>query len=344
MGQRLPPAPWTALFAWIAISAACGSKGPMTPDPPNPTPVAPSITCPLPTSVSGVTGAALNITFPTPVVTGGQAPLTLTCNPVNGSSFPMGATTVTCTAIDTLARQAACSFAVTLSPLVLNASTFLAFGDSTTEGENGLFAARVTAAPNILDLEHAYPTYVLHMLMETFPAQTVTVFNQGLGGEFSPAGSDRLKMTLGQLHPDGLLLLDGFNDLLNFGTKGVDQLVQALRDMIQKAKGAGVRYIYVSTLWPPGPPGSRRRIDPQAIIDVNIGIRQIAAAEGVTLVDPYNDFLGHETEYISDGLHLLPAGNQVVAQKFVEAIMATATSGASAVTAGFHTATLRPHR
>jgi lysophospholipase L1-like esterase len=310
--------------------------------------------------VPGVTGNGLNITFPAPTVTGGQLPVNVTCNPANGSSFPVGANTVTCSAIDALARQASCAFAVTLSPLVLTPSTFLAFGDSTTEGENGLFAMRVTASPSILDLEHAYPTLLLSLMQRDFPNQQVSVFNQGLGGEFSTVGTDRLKTTLGQLHPDALLLLDGFNDLLNFGTKGVNQVVESLRDMIQKARGAGVRYIYVSTFWPPGPPGSRRRIDPQAIIDVNIGIRQIAAAEGVTLVDPYNDFLGHETEYIADGLHLLPAGNQVVAQKFFDAILATATTSAavtpiaglapgslgltSPASAGSRTATRRPRR
>ena len=48
------------------------------------------------------------------------------------------------------------------------------------------------------------------------------------------------------------------------------------------------------------------------------------ASEAVTLVDIYPLFVGHEAEYVSiDGLHLLPAGYQTIANAFFAAIKTT---------------------
>ena len=46
--------------------------------------------------------------------------------------------------------------------------------------------------------------------------------------------------------------------------------------------------------------------------------------EGVTLVDTYQTFVGHEAQYVSiDGLHLTPAGYQAIADAFFAAIKST---------------------
>jgi len=45
---------------------------------------------------------------------GGCQPVTLTCNPASGSTFPIGTTTVTCTASDACDNRDVCSFTVTV--------------------------------------------------------------------------------------------------------------------------------------------------------------------------------------------------------------------------------------
>ena len=84
-----------------------------------------------------------------------------------------------------------------------------------------------------------------------------------------------------------------------------------------------MKYIFVSTLTPPGPTGSKG-IDREAILETNRKLRSVIASEQVTLVDTYPLFVGHEAEYVSaDGLHLRPAGYQSIAEAFFAAIKAT---------------------
>ncbi len=72
----------------------------------------PTISCPAPISVcvpAGSTSSA--ISYVTPTATGAGA--TVTCAPASGSSFPLGTTSVTCTATNS-AGQSSCSFNVTV--------------------------------------------------------------------------------------------------------------------------------------------------------------------------------------------------------------------------------------
>src|SRR5207302_24560 len=55
--------------------------------------------------------------FFTSSATGGcNPPPTVVCNPPSGSTFPMGTTTVTCTASDSCGNSTNCSFTVTIYP------------------------------------------------------------------------------------------------------------------------------------------------------------------------------------------------------------------------------------
>lgn len=67
----------------------------------------PAITCP--PSVIGMSGI---VTFADPVVTDNCAGASFVCVPPSGSSFPIGTTTVTCTATDGVGNTASCSFVV----------------------------------------------------------------------------------------------------------------------------------------------------------------------------------------------------------------------------------------
>jgi hypothetical protein len=77
----------------------------------------PQITCP-----SNVTAVAVTcppssngiVTFPPPTASDNCPGVTTNCTPPSGSSFPVGTTTVTCTATDAAAKTAMCSFTVTV--------------------------------------------------------------------------------------------------------------------------------------------------------------------------------------------------------------------------------------
>ena len=252
--------------------------------------------------------------------------MTATCSPASGSGFPLGLTTVTCRATDAQARESSCSFTVTLNAVSLTITRFMAFGDSVTEGQDG----RTLHFVPIVDTLHAYPTVLQGTLTMDFPQQSPTVVNRGLGGEFASSGVTRLNAELAAQRPEGLLLLEGYNDLLNFGLAGVDGVVSALRTDIRNAKASGVRTVYLSTLTPSrratGP--SNRAIDSRAIQEVNAKLTIMAAAENAVLVNAYDAFVGREAELVGDdGLHLTAAGNTMLAQLFYTRIRATAASG-----------------
>jgi hypothetical protein len=94
-----------------ALTASCASSavvaGPSVP------PLA--ISCPaIPTAVAN-NGKFANVTYTSPTVTGGVAPLGTTCSPASGSQFAVGTTTVTCTAVDAASDSASCTTTATVT-------------------------------------------------------------------------------------------------------------------------------------------------------------------------------------------------------------------------------------
>ena len=298
----------------------CGDR-PVAPTPPGP----PQLTCPSSVSITGVVSGGQSVSYTLPTLTGGTPPVTMVCNPPSGTTFPVGTTTVTCTANDALSRQAACAFSITLTSVALNARKFLAFGDSVTAGEDG---RSLVIRRTFIDPVHAYPAVLQGRLMASFPPESPTVDNKGLGGEFATDGVSRLIKELDAQRPDALLLLEGYNDLLNYGGAAVDTVVSALRTDVRNARARGVRYVIVSTLTPPrkatGP--RDRAIDPRAIQDTNAKLIAMVAAENALLANAYDAFVGRESELVGDdGLHLTAAGNEVLARVFYERIQANLT-------------------
>jgi lysophospholipase L1-like esterase len=311
------------------VSAACGSKPPPTGPITNP----PQISCPADVTVTGVSAASQAVSYDAPGVREGAPPVTTTCAPQSGASFPLGTTTVNCAASDAMARQAACSFKVTLKGLAISAKKYSAIGDSFTEGQNG--------EPGFVDLPNAYPTKLQLALDMTYPNQGIVVLNHGEAGSGQPISviDQNVKTFVRADRPDVVLLEGGYNDL--FGDCGngptntqlcrdaIGRVAVGYRDCIRHAREASatVQFIFAATLTPPGPhsPGvNDRRISNDAIMQANAGIRQAIASERAVLVDLYPLFVGHEADYVdTDGLHLRPAGYQVMADAFFAAIQKT---------------------
>lgn len=287
----------------------------------------PQIACPADVTVDQVITLSQPVTFSAPTITAGAPPVDVTCTPTSGAAFPLGTTAISCVARDTQARQASCSFNVTVKGFTLAVKKFDAFGDSLTAGENGL--------PSFVDPPNSYPTKLQASLDAYYPGQGLTVVNRGESGQRVERTLALMPSLLTADRPDAVLLLTGYNNLTMPCAPGqatsppcrdaIDFVAFGVRDCIRRAKESsiGVKYIFVSTLTPPGATGAKR-IDRDAIIEVNRRIRLMIASERVTLVDSYPVFVGHESEYVSpDGLHLLPPGYQALADTFFAAIKST---------------------
>jgi lysophospholipase L1-like esterase len=271
------------------------------------------------------------VSFSLPSSTGGMPPVSVNCSPASGTAFPIGTTAVTCTGIDAVGSQASCTFRVVVSTLsMLQGTKFLAFGDSLTAGEV------TTTAPSLFDLhpELSYPTVLLERLAARYSAQTITVTNCGIesktavedvtrlrdvlrGGACGPAISVGLQAQAIPGQFDALLLLEGTNDINGGDLTVIDMVREALRTDIRYAKDLGVAKVFLATLPP-------ERVDAAALVPMaNDAIRDLAASEGIVVVDLYTALGGDAATFIgSDGIHPTTAGYQIMADAFFAAITA----------------------
>jgi Domain of unknown function DUF11/HYR domain/Calx-beta domain len=75
-------------------------------------PVAPSITCPAPIIIAALPGQCQATATFAPTTSDNCALASVVCSPASGTSFPVGTTTVMCTASDSAGNTASCSFTV----------------------------------------------------------------------------------------------------------------------------------------------------------------------------------------------------------------------------------------
>ena len=291
----------------LVICAACGDDSR-----PAPTPLL-SMTCSTRVDANSTTGGPVPVQFPLPTTAGGSAPVNVTCN--QPTQFPVGNTTVGCTATDSRQQTATCSFVVAVTgPPRLRNTTFLAFGDSITAGTD--------SPPVPLSLDNLNPwTYTVllqNRLAARYTLQTLVIWNEGSGGEFTTQGLIRLRPLLLQFRPEVLLLMEGTNDLLD-GARGADTAIVNLRQMIGTARSLNVQ-VALATIPPQRPNGVRNRGAVAALIPgFNDRIRALAAAEGVVLVDVY---AGMNIGMIGvDDLHPTVMGFSVIADIFYDAIV-----------------------
>lgn len=321
------------------LAAACGNS----PIRPSKTQIIypPALTCPAAISTTSPTDLPYPVSYTDPAETAGTPPVSVVCTPTSGTQFPIGQTTVTCTATDSVKRTASCSFNVTvLEPPKLRVSRVLAFGDSVTAGEiNSDSNGRSLFSLRSLQLTQAYPEDLRQLLAARYTAQAtsradsicwgdpaatpggIAVINAGCPGEDAENEVGRFDHKLAVYSPDLVLIEEGVNDINDFGSTGASNAVRAIQTMIEHARSRGAR-VLVATL-PPERAGALRAEAPAFVAPYNAALAAMAHSEQAIVVDLYSDFVGHLTDWIGpDGLHPTAAGYQEIARMFFDAIKA----------------------
>lgn len=316
-----------ALFSLLLL-AGCSSPSAPTPPPPPPPPPpeAPVLSCTEDVSRGTVNADGLAVAFPTPEASQGQSPVNVSCSPGSGAMFPIGSTTVTCTATDGLNRTATCEFKVNVTKLAqLSRLKYMAFGDSITSGEitfpgstAGLTSGKLVVVPSA-----SYPTVLERLLRARYQFQgdQITVANQGLGGEKAAEARNRFAAAMATVRPDVVLLVHGHNDIPSGADGAASNAASEVGMMVIEARTRGAR-VFLGTPVPARPNGNRT-ISTFLLVDYANRMRDIAAREGATLVDLYAAMLPDATRYIGvDGLHPNEAGYARIAELFFQSIQA----------------------
>ena len=327
------------LVLLVALSGACSSPTTPTPTPtptpippPPPVPDPPTLACPAPVTASTTSAAGTAVTFTTPSASGGQAPIEVACTPASGSTFPIGASTVRCTATDSLSRSASCSFSVTVARTPqLTLTKFLAFGDSITAGEvtfpvTGIIPQRGDTPSFRLQLvpSASYPTVLKNLMTTRYTAQAsiVTVINEGIAGEKArdPLTLTRFAQAVSTYRPDVVLLMHGYNDIVDSSV--ISDTVNAVDRMAAEARNRRVGRVFIGNLAPPRP-GGRNTIPTSTVLAFNERLQRAAAGEGAVYVDIYSALLPNVNANIGvDGLHPTEIGYRKIAETFLAAIQA----------------------
>jgi lysophospholipase L1-like esterase len=271
----------------------------------------------------------VTVTVTPPQATGGTAPVNVTCN--QPAQFPVGSTTVGCTATDSKRITATCSYTVTVTgPPRLKFTSFLAFGDSITAGTK---SDPVTL--RLIPAAYAYTVLLQTRLASRYTLQTPVVANEGVGGEYTTGGLPRLRPLLVQYHPEVLLLMEGTNDLLDLN-RGADTAIVNLRQMITIAKSLNVQ-VALATIPPQRAGGLRRRDQVAALIpSFNDRIRALASSEGAVLVDVYAGMKDNLSLIGVDDLHPTELGYSVIADIFFDTIKRAYEQPTATLTRAIH--------
>ena len=169
----------------------------------------------------------------------------------------------------------------------------------------------------------SYPTVLGTQLATRYASQNpgLIVVNAGRPAEPVVDALPRFIETYERERPEVVLLLDGYNDLLNRGITAVDGAAAAIAAIAVEARGRGAR-VFLATVTP-NRPDRQRTISQAALLAYNDRIRGIATTERLGPVDLYPSLLPGVDSYIGiDGLHPTESGYRRMAETFYAALVA----------------------
>ncbi|HWF83796.1 MAG TPA: GDSL-type esterase/lipase family protein [Vicinamibacterales bacterium] len=324
------------LAAAATLLSSCG--GSTQPTPVTPTDP-PAISCPTAAMAQSVDGNPVPVTYADPTVTGGQTPLTVACTTVSGATFSVGTKTVSCTVTDAQKRTATCSFTVSVvvpAQPVISVTSFVAFGDSITWGEDGQnFSAqslsRLRPAAQ-LPVVQTYPGALAQMLLGRYSTPSIHVDNAGQPGESvtgngpvpSEPAPSRFSRTIAGGRYQVALIMEGANDLAQRDSKVDPAVIDGLRQMILDAKSRNMQAL-LATIPPENAAAPCcRALGWSLVAPFNDLVRGLASQQAVPLVDVYAALNGDVNTYIGpDGLHPTAAGYAKIADTFFGVIKQT---------------------
>ena len=236
------------------------------------------------------------------------------CTPESGSPFPIGATSVTCSATEA-EFTTSCTFSVTVLSRTLSLTSFLAFGDSITSG--AIESSRSRSAGS--GRSTSYPAQLEAMLVDRYPDQTLMIVNAGEPGELAEEGAERAPRELDRYGPEVMLLLEGINQL---ALRTPARVARALDSIVRSAQRRAVQ-VLIATLTPIGDAKARGRpTTREAIADLNRQIREIARTRNLgPVVDLFGAMKDQPHLLGNDGLHPTAEGYRVMANEFLHEIV-----------------------
>lgn len=164
------------------------------------------------------------------------------------------------------------------------------------------------------------------------PDNGLTVYNKGIGGQNSEQGRARFAKDVLQLKPDFVFIYFGLNDTLNEPRfVAMDRFVDNLKWMVNEARAHHIKPVLCTihqVLEEPllerhqresyGDEGPNGKID-----RYNAAIRSLAKTDSVPLADFAKAVAqarqAGQSVVSPDGVHLMPAGNRLLAQTFFDA-------------------------
>jgi lysophospholipase L1-like esterase len=220
-------------------------------------------------------------------------------------------------------------------PPRLTTTSFLAFGDSITSGEDGQNSTAPSIAvmsalihPSVLFPQpQRYPQKLQQSLAERYRTQFPTVANQGRAAEMAEdrGAQARFSSLVSSRQYSVALIMEGTNDLYDRDSRAVPRAIDGLRQMIRDAKSRDIRP-YLATVPPMNPAACSpvcRGLAWSLVSGLNDSVRALAMAENVPLVDVYQGFEGNLALVGPDGLHPSADGYAKIADLFFAAIKET---------------------
>jgi acyl-CoA thioesterase-1 len=220
-------------------------------------------------------------------------------------------------------------------PPRLQVTSFVAFGDSITWGEDGRNPPTLLEEslsnllrPTVrLPLAQTYPAVLERALHLRYTGQSPSVANEGKGGELvtDPMTLPRFSGVINGGGYGAVLIMEGANDLLVSGDASIEPaVISGLRQMILDAKSRGVKPL-LATIPPEFDgccPNRGKRHD--MVPGFNNLVRMLATEQAVPLVDVYSALNTDPKLYIGfDGLHPNADGYAKIADAFFDAITRT---------------------